>query len=89
MPFNYPTSDDYIKYVKPGTETIQSYAYPATTGGSSNTYFGDYHYYNFLGPYVLSSGGDWDRGAAAGLWSFRGNCGASYSDSGIGGATLP
>lgn len=58
--------------------------YPSAASGGETQYYCDYEWYTSSGV-VLSVGGRWNHGVAAGLWCSAGNDGASYSYSDIGG----
>lgn len=57
--------------------------YTVAEDGANNSYYCDYSYN--CGNSVLSVGGVWGYGLAAGLWVWGGDSVSSYSDSGIGG----
>lgn len=87
--FSRPTSSNYIKSMKHGTESdtpqndVRSYAYASDVTGSETTYYGDYCYYSSSGV-VLTCGGDWNDAGKAGLWCLYGRDSASSSDSSVG-----
>ena len=67
MGFNKPSAQGYIKYFKNGTtDKTRSYMYDSETGGSTDTYCGDYDWNG--GDSVLCVGGSWGNGSNAGLW---------------------
>lgn len=76
------TRNNYIRSM-----AVQSAApwamFPTALGGSDSTYVSDYSWYGD-GWAVLYVGGYWNYGSDAGLWSFSGYGGSSYSRSGIG-----
>ena len=84
MPFSCPASEGYVKYIKPGTETTKSYAYPADINGSEGTYFSDY-YFPSSNLCVLCCGGAAADGPSCGLWFFVGYANPQDSFSYIGG----
>lgn len=85
MDFSRPTSTSFIQYLRSGTdEATRSAVFAAVTGGSANTYVGDYYYYSSSGV-VLYVGGNWSYGSYAGLWSLLGNLSASNAGSYFGG----
>lgn len=82
--FERPTSSGYIIALKKGTANkTRSYVYAAAIGGDAGQYCGDYTWYSSTGT-VLSAGGHWGDGGAAGLWALRGRNAASDSYSNIG-----
>ena len=68
MGFDRP-ENGYIKFFKNGTTAkTRSYMYASETGGSANTYCGDYAYRYGS---VLGVGASWDDGFKAGLWYLK------------------
>ena len=77
-------SEGYAKEIKPFAKQ-PLLGYTSAVGAGSTTYYCDYHYTNNGAGTVLFCGGDWVRGAAAGLWYWYGSYAASSAYSYIGG----
>ena len=77
------TSNGYISALT--YNTAQPFLnYPSVASGGETQYYCDYEWYGSSGV-VLVVGGSWLNGTGAGLWCSRGNYGASYSSSNLGG----